>query len=232
MSPPINRPFIDPTCPSGGSFYVCSDQTRFLGCCEVSACAHACSAGAIQPASFNASFWGNFSDQQCSAGRWFTCAGTNPPFMGCCKTNPCSQGRCPQDDLAPAHLSNNSAAAADFLPPPSVPSLSSATSSASASTAAASNITDQKTTKGVIIGASIGGAAGLILSLALLGFLIHRSKAKSRNQLAASQDVSAQVTYPETTQIGELDDGDESKHSVSNCKHKLLSLTQNPYLMP
>jgi len=144
-----NLPF-GPYCPSGGTFYVCSGpsaKSKFVGCCAANPCGTTagCSAGNLQPASFNSSAYGTFADQECSAGLFYTCTGTSPPFLGCCKSNPCAQKSCPQTDLAGMFLSNDPLKAGDFLP---ASAKSSAASSAATSLASktASSSSDAKTT--------------------------------------------------------------------------------------
>ena len=112
----LPRQFFQPSCPSGGIFYACTSGTNFVGCCtSTSACASGCSDGSLQPASFNPSYYGQFQDQECPAGsQWYTCAATTPPFMGCCKSNPCSGGGCPLGDVTAGFLSSNPKVAADF----------------------------------------------------------------------------------------------------------------------
>jgi hypothetical protein len=104
--------------------------TSFAGCCTSDACNNAivnvgganansdgktitaaelaavnqeaCPAANMKSMSFNASTYGQFPDQQCSDGtsKFYTCAETSPPFMGCCKSDPCHTGSgCPAGDL-------------------------------------------------------------------------------------------------------------------------------------
>jgi len=46
---------------------------------------------------------------------WYTCNSTSPPFLGCCKSDPCGAS-CAQADLVPAMLSTDIAARGVFLP--------------------------------------------------------------------------------------------------------------------
>jgi hypothetical protein len=136
---------IAPFCPSGGYYYVCPSGSKFFGCCQTHSeddvCQNGCSAGNLKPLSYNSSYAGRFSDQQCTAGKYYTCAKTSPPFLGCCKSNPCQQSGCPVDDLAAAFLSNNPAEAADFLSSTatSAPSVSVTTATAGMSMPATSS---------------------------------------------------------------------------------------------
>ncbi|MCJ1419886.1 hypothetical protein MMC32_006242 [Xylographa parallela] len=101
------RQSFDPSCPTGGSFFACDYGSMFVGCCTGdNPCGDAgCSAGDLQPASFVASAYGTFADQLCNAGsQWYTCAGANPSFMGCCQSDACSNNGCPAQDLTPGIL--------------------------------------------------------------------------------------------------------------------------------
>lgn len=112
--------FFAPSCPSGGNFYVCTTGARFVGCCTFNPCNdHGCESTDLRPASFDLRKYGMFADQTCSGnnpGRWYVCTDTNPPFMGCCATNPCSGGAgCLSQNLIAGKLSSDSVSAADFL---------------------------------------------------------------------------------------------------------------------
>lgn len=166
-----------PYCPTDGAiFYVCGNYTgNFIGCCTSNPCssANGCPSGNLKPASFDAAYYGDFHDQECSAGLFYTCNNTKPPFLGCCKSNPCSQG-CPSDSLAAVFLSGNPVDAADFLPPSGS---SSSTASTSPSTSTAStNISSQipashssGLSAGAIPGIVIGGVGGIAI---IAGFIL------------------------------------------------------------
>ncbi|OCK92398.1 uncharacterized protein K441DRAFT_570129, partial [Cenococcum geophilum 1.58] len=74
------RQAFRPSCPSGGNWYSCGYGSRFVGCCKSQPCVNNCPAGNLEPASFDPSYYGKFPDQECSAGSWYTCTGTTPPF--------------------------------------------------------------------------------------------------------------------------------------------------------
>ncbi|KAF2101712.1 hypothetical protein NA57DRAFT_73149 [Rhizodiscina lignyota] len=150
--------FFQPSCPSGGQWYVCdSDTSKFVGCCATDPChsKNGCPAGNLKPASFDAQYEGQFHDQQCSAGRFWTCATTDPPFLGCCESNPCQPDNCPSGNLTAAFLSNDPDAAADFL----------------GSTAQSSR---SGLSPGAIAGIAVGGLVGLIL-IAVIAWLWRRT---------------------------------------------------------
>jgi hypothetical protein len=166
----------NPFCPSGGNWYVCTSGTRFLGCCTSDPCQNGCADDNLRAASYNTSYTGTFADQQCDAGRFYTCAETNPPFLGCCKSNPCVIGHCQQSDLASAFLSSDPVEAANFT---ASLSTSSATPTATASiimNTTIPQITPQHVTPShghLSIGAIIGIALGsFVLFLALAAILV------------------------------------------------------------
>jgi hypothetical protein len=178
----------NPSCPKGGQWFVCTTGSRFIGCCDIGKdpCHDGCPSASLRPASYDTNYDGRFADQRCSAGSLFyTCAKTNPPFLGCCKSNPCtsSSGGCPVNDLGAAFLSDNSTAAADFtatlLPAITTTTASSASTSTaiSSSTASASAFATASATHqfhlstGGIVGIAIGGLLLLLTLAALLSVL-------------------------------------------------------------
>jgi hypothetical protein len=122
MTAPIN-----PGCPAGGTWYACDAEDppfQFIGCCRIEACqSHSCPEAELAPASFNPASEGTFADQNCTqhagdgrpAARFYTCALTDPPFLGCCRSNACAQGGCPAVDLAEAILAEDRGASWGFL---------------------------------------------------------------------------------------------------------------------
>ncbi|KAM5345200.1 hypothetical protein ACJ41O_011062 [Fusarium nematophilum] len=101
-------------CPFGGNFYICRNSpTRFIGCCSSNPCGSRkglCPDEHLRPASFEAEQHNQILDQACISDnrdvRWYSCAGTTPPFLGCCAVNPCARGRCPDKQLRAAKLSD------------------------------------------------------------------------------------------------------------------------------
>lgn len=207
------RQAFQPSCPSGGDFYACQSSENFVGCCASQACDDGCPDGNLEPASFDPSFEGQFHDQQCPTGsRWYTCSSTQPPFMGCCKSNPCNDG-CAEGDLTAGFLSSNPKEAADFLPAEQA-AMSSSSSTAAApssslqtsssptairSSAAASrsgqiaatstelasaspHAAGKQTSPGTIAGATVGGLAAAVILLGLLAFFLRRKTFRSRSR--------------------------------------------------
>ncbi len=106
-------------CPSeGGSFYACDYGTRFLGCCADTTKDQVCTGRCddLRAATFDANYYNYVPPNDCGdfKSQWYTCASTIPPFMGCCRQNPCSGNGCPQDELTPAQLSTNETRKAAF----------------------------------------------------------------------------------------------------------------------
>lgn len=154
MSRIFPRQNFNPSCPSGGTWYACESGSSFVGCCNSEPCSNGCSDGDLAPASFDPTYFGKFPDQQCSTGsRWYTCAATSPPFLGCCKSNPCTSG-CPVGDVTAGFLSSNPKLAAAFLPSSAAASSSSSTGPSSATSASSNKPTSSSTNTSTTSGSS------------------------------------------------------------------------------
>lgn len=184
------RQAFEPSCPLGGQWYVCEAASKFVGCCNNEPCTLGCKQGDLMPASFKAEYHGTFPDFECNSGRPWTCNFTSPPFMGCCKINPCRNQGCPTEDLAPGYL--NEATACQFLARgcPSASSSATASSSTTDSTSSSTNSSgssattpeataSRKSSTGPIVGGAIGGVAGFVI-VAFMLFYCCRHAAKSR----------------------------------------------------
>ncbi len=92
----------------------------FVGCCAERVqpyidgypggvpCHDRCPSQHLRPASFPPEYYNQIPDQDCATGsQWFKCSCTHPPFIGCCKIDPCDNG-CSQDDLIAGSISNSS----------------------------------------------------------------------------------------------------------------------------
>ncbi|KAI4722802.1 hypothetical protein E4T48_00823 [Aureobasidium sp. EXF-10727] len=176
------RQSFDPSCPSGGSWYACTTGSKFVGCCtgsidpcnEKTSCPHQ----NLKPASFDVAEYGTFPDQTCDAdSKWFTCAGTDPAFMGCCKSNPCESG-CPTKDLTAANLSLDEATASAFITSPS--STATSTAAATVTPAASSFVGDHV---GAIAGGAIGGTAAIALLVIGILCCLKRRKQAHKEEL-------------------------------------------------
>lgn len=209
MSLIFRRQDFGPNCPSGGIWYSCGFGSKFVGCCDSAPCDHGCPAGNLKPASFIPASHGHFSDQQCSAGLWYTCNTTAPPFMGCCKSNPCMQNGCPQVNLTAGFLSSNPSDAAEFNPSGGS---SAATSSPTATSRLSSSTTDSTSRPdvtssppkpshtGAIAGGAIGGVAAIALLIALLLLHYKKKSSKSRQNMIDSRVAPEKPVpmYPES----------------------------------
>lgn len=115
------------TCPRGGDFYICDKtEVQFIGCCTIDPCANdgVCPQDKLVLSSFTKAKYSDLPPQSCAnttdtdeEALWYTCAFTNPPFLGCCSTNACGDSVCPTANLAPAILSGNSTHRDGFLNP-------------------------------------------------------------------------------------------------------------------
>ncbi|KAK8061091.1 hypothetical protein PG997_015312 [Apiospora hydei] len=162
---PISRYGL--SCPVGGDFYICEDSpTQFIGCCDIDPCKNNgdCPAPSLHSSSFSKSKYSDTLPEACVGdGLWYTCAYNSPPFIGCCKENPCQTLQCSPGNVTAAKLSSNQTNAAPFL---SGSSSSSVTPAPSAS-------------KGLPAGAIAGIVIGGVIAIAIIGYLLwrlHRSK--------------------------------------------------------
>ena len=226
MSNIFIRQAFSPSCPSGGTWYACGTGSTFVGCCKSEPCVNGCPAGNLEPASFDPSWYGKFPDQQCPIGsQWYTCALTNPAFMGCCKSSPCTDG-CPAGDLTAAFLDSNPGLAGQFSPSPALSVASATTSSSSSSsmstitsTSSSSAATpsttagsivpvdavglpapQHSTSTGIIVGAVIGGA--VIIAILLLLFYYRRRAALYRKKIKDRHDGPAQNLFGYNDGVG------------------------------
>lgn len=196
------------SCPAGGSFYACADGSNFVGCCGSNPCANGCPAGLLEPAGFDPNQYGQFGDQQCDAGLFYTCifdSQSSSTFMGCCKSNACSQKQCPTDDLAGAFLSDNPTKAAPFLAlngtveivassssasttstaSPTVAGVGASSTTSSSSSATILPSSQPQTNVGAIAGGAVGGFA--VLMAFILGLLYLRHRQRKANTAAEPQ---------------------------------------------
>ncbi|KAL7625955.1 hypothetical protein AAE478_002724 [Parahypoxylon ruwenzoriense] len=207
--------YLGLSCPDGGTFHICDNSTvRFIGCCDVDPCADgsgSCPAASLHPAGFDADRYNEIPGQNCvtpsTSLNWFTCV--DGPFLGCCRSNPCSQGgSCPSDDLVAARLSDDPDSAAVFLSSSSTTSSTSSTTSATSSPGADPASTSAPATTstaapespdtsgppvGKIVGGTVGGVAALILIACFL-FLYRRRRA-AREEHPAARD-QMEVSHP------------------------------------
>ncbi|EJP63471.1 uncharacterized protein BBA_07647 [Beauveria bassiana ARSEF 2860] len=126
-------------CPSGGKLYA-NNATAFLGCCSFDPATVAdglCTDAGIRPMAFDPDAYDRIPVQECAArssSLWYSCKGTEPPFLGCCTQNPCIKGSCSKPNLRAAKLSSNERLAKSFLGGVSGTTTTSATASLSTAT--------------------------------------------------------------------------------------------------
>ncbi|KAF6228570.1 hypothetical protein HO173_011873 [Letharia columbiana] len=155
------------SCPGGGRFQVCHLRNRFVGCCSTSACTDGCPHDDLRPASFNPHI--RSQNQDCrQGGLWYNCLFTNSPgFMGCCKSNPCSDG-CPPGNLTESFLAFNSSDDFDFgflsAIGASIPSTTSSSISSFASSPTSINTADTPAGANTVASAAQGFHTSISLS--------------------------------------------------------------------
>ncbi|KAF3771374.1 hypothetical protein M406DRAFT_326759 [Cryphonectria parasitica EP155] len=169
-------------CPNGGHFYVCQgNTTQFLGCCTEDPCADGtgdCPQAALRNASYSSADYDSIPEQACVASSlWYTCAATNPPFMGCCEANPCQDGGCFGANLTAARLSDNVTDASPFM-----------TSEASSGGSRSALST------GAIVGIAVGSALAA-LGIGIVLFMLYQRPWDSKSNVARRD---AYVVYAES----------------------------------
>lgn len=162
--------FFGLSCPSGGSFYICQNNaTEFIGCCTTNPCTPEanghCPTANLRASSFSADTYTDLPRQDCDDAQsieiWYTCKFNQPPFMGCCASNPCAKGLCAPSDIRPAKLSGQAELKASFLQPGNTATATGAAASSTASndaTAAPNGLSS-----GAIGGIVVGVVAAIIL---------------------------------------------------------------------
>ncbi|KKY23497.1 hypothetical protein UCDDS831_g02917 [Diplodia seriata] len=176
------RQAFEPSCLSGGTWY-----------------SRGCSDGNLRAASFNASAYSDFPDAECDSGRFWTCASTDPPFLGCCKVDACqAEGNagCPDQDLTAAHLPNNDALASAYSPTGGPSSTATATASA---TGGSSSSDGGSTSTAGIVGGVIGA---VVVLLFVIGALLWRRRSKKKKAAAAA--AAASLNGDEGRTVSEL----------------------------
>ncbi|KAI5457035.1 hypothetical protein BGZ63DRAFT_82491 [Mariannaea sp. PMI_226] len=202
-------------CPEGGDVYICEGKaTEFVGCCTSDPCSDGagCPAKHLRTLTFNQDKYTSIPALSCDSsggkeGLWYSCAFTNPPFLGCCDVNACgdkAQQGCPPGHLVAGLLSTNAKIRAKFLSPdnmsesqttPTILSTSSSASSASTKTtssAAATSSSASHSGGGLSTGAIVGIAVGVAgVFLLIVGALIWKLCLMTRKRKELEEEANA-----------------------------------------
>lgn len=210
----ITRDDLGLSCPNKGKFYVCDKaKIRFIGCCTVDPCADGsgnCPQDSLMPASFSSDHYDSISPQSCAvpstSDRWFTCQSDQPPFLGCCSDNPCSNNGCPTGKLLAATLSDNNGNAQVFLN--------------TGTPAPSSDSSGYSLSLGAILGIALGCAAVVAIALAILAYRCGWL-AKRRKQGKESDGTTSQYGGPSTREFIHI-----AIHRIS-LHHTILTMQQH-----
>ncbi|CAF3513212.1 hypothetical protein SNK03_007048 [Fusarium graminearum] len=221
------------SCINGGKFYICEDDdTQFIGCCLNDPCGKnngTCPDGDLRATTFESDKYAKLPAQDCDNSQgvdnWYTCAFTNPPFLGCCSQNACGSG-CPRDRLVPAKLSEIENNRLDFLNPRSDESTTASSASETASATASSTSTvnandDDGLGTGAMAGIAVGASIGGLFVLGLLAWLFwlrpRQKKKKNEKALQAASTASApgptMSEQPHSPMGGPIHQGTFAAHS-------------------
>ena len=185
-------------CPEGGTWYACPEKPHFVGCCSVDPCTNVDEDSTspcpkLSKAAFDPSIYDKFTPNTCigsANASWYTCKFTNPPFLGCCLSDPCAdpkQTGCSDDDLIPAAWSGSSRNQLALFQ--------------DEGTDDKSGDGEDDLSEGAIAGIAVGGVAALVIIGALVWFFIRRKKKKaaamSRHEYTPSAaEGNHQMMYP------------------------------------
>ncbi|KAM0666237.1 hypothetical protein ACQRIU_004092 [Beauveria bassiana] len=155
-------------CPSGGKLYA-NNATAFLGCCSFDPATVAdglCTDAGIRPMAFDPDAYDKIPVQECAArssSLWYSCKGTEPPFLGCCTQNPCIKGSCSKPNLRAAKLNSNERLANSFLG-----GVSAATPTPSVTAAAGGGSGGSQGIQPAVVAGMVVGIAAAAVAIALL----------------------------------------------------------------
>ena len=163
------------SCPRGGEWYICQGtKIEFVGCCTIDPCADGsgeCAEANLLPASFSMNQYSKIPSLGCAPSTkpgykqplWWTCIAPVPPFMGCCHSNPCTDG-CPEGNLSAARLPYEPSTREMFL------------------TNANANVEPEKSSKlssGAIAGIVVGAIAVIVALIGAYWFLRRKKQKKT-----------------------------------------------------
>ncbi|KAI0597350.1 hypothetical protein F4775DRAFT_259792 [Biscogniauxia sp. FL1348] len=202
------------SCPVGGEIQICAAaEEQFLGCCDTATvCSSSggggnCSGAHLFPASFSAAKYSDFLPQNCAApyneSYWYTCVDAVPPFIGCCRNNPCNGG-CLEGNLIPARLSDIDENAAQFLAPAASTATSPSPSPSPSPTETAEEAPSGARNTGLIVGLSM---TGVVILLAVLGVYLWWRRREERRR------VQGRLSPPDSD--GEADEQDQQQPEMT-----------------
>lgn len=186
---------------------------------------------------------GKFPDASCGAGSNFYTCNAGPTFWGCCKSNPCGTGICPENDLTGAlvgspvqsayYLAGDTSATASpatsLVPGPST--AGNFTVATPTSTTTSETATGPSTNTRFIAG--VAAAAGVVLAL-FVGWLVYyicfvrRSAKKNQDEFESRQSVLSVARDTEKNKDSRISyaSGESSLISIFLQNHMLIRLLQ------
>lgn len=177
------------TCPKGGSWFACTSEPYFVGCCASDPCTNANTTTTpcpdLYPASFNSSIYDKIRPNNCinnPSTDWYTCA-SGTSFLGCCKSNACQDG-CSSDDLLPAAWSSAAVGQLQLFLDGASTSTATSSTSTSTSTSSSTGACGSGLSSGAIAGIVVGAAFVLTTIFAAL-FLRRR---RLRREASTAQE--------------------------------------------
>ncbi|KAI9373645.1 hypothetical protein BJX61DRAFT_552146 [Aspergillus egyptiacus] len=194
--PPSSSENCHFTCPNGGTWWVCPNEPRFVGCCASDPCTGTTTAPTcpdLYPASFDGAIFDEFVPNNCvdnPSSNWYTCNFTNPRFLGCCRSNPCANDGCPEEDLLPAAWSVRQPGQFELF-------LDQRGDDGGGDGGAGAG--DAALSAGAIAGVVVGGVAGVAGVLAGLVLVLRwREKKRKRRTQGQGQPVVEHMPYQES----------------------------------
>ncbi|KAF2132244.1 hypothetical protein P153DRAFT_429415 [Dothidotthia symphoricarpi CBS 119687] len=224
----FKRQNFSPSCPSGGTWWACGYGTYFVGCCARDPCDITCAQGNLYPGAFDPAAYGTFADATCGTGSKFYTCSAGLTFWGCCKTNACSQGSCPDGDLEPAVLNredlrsayhatggstvttsttSRTALATGTTTSTHADVTSTSSPSPSASTAGIGGSLENKPPVAAIAGGAAGGAFVLAVIVGLLIYYVCLAKKSRKNH---QETVERRLSGPGPITIPNMNHGNAS----------------------
>ncbi|KAM6533202.1 hypothetical protein FALCPG4_006216 [Fusarium falciforme] len=218
------------SCLDGGRFYICENvEQEFMGCCTSDPCAKGkgvCPDKDLRAATFDKNLYAEIPPQDCGSiggtDSYYTCAFTDPPFIGCCEDNACASG-CPRARLVPMSLSEDPVNRYSLIYPESSGEALDATtvsiprpSLTSVLESSKDQGSDQNQAKHSMgAGAVAGICLAAVVAVLLLGAFWRYWHAKRRRWTVSGSRQSSQLTYAPVLDDSSAQDTEERpKHEV------------------